>query len=228
MEDVSVKVRPYRVEDHHKSKLTNGPTYYRIRLDSQRKRAGSSNTDAYFDVSQVFPNHRHDLLNGNWEVHLESFHAYFENLFIVADDLVQGETQSIAIALPDMIKSSNDWVVTPTGCRQSHVLAEVAGPFASTRSINQPANVNDAAFGPINQPLTIATNDIALAALPIAYNATIDANSVGCKVDLNSFDGTIHIQLQELLGDVIVVGNAAAEISPLERWTASLVFVKKG
>ena len=87
MEDVNVKVRPYRVEEHYKNNLTDGPSYYRIRLDSQHKRAGSTNTDAYFDVRQIFPNHNKGLLTGNWEVHLESFNGYFENLFIMGDDI---------------------------------------------------------------------------------------------------------------------------------------------
>ena len=207
MEDINVKVRPYRADEHYKSNLTNGPSYYRIRLDSQQKRAGSTNTDAYFDVTQVFPNHRKELLNGSWEVHLESFHGYFENLFVVADDLVQGETQAIAIVLPDMIQSSNDWVVTDTGCRQTRILAEVATPFVATRAI--------------------AANALAYNAAPVAYNAKIGSDTVGCKVDLSTFDGIIHIQLHEFLDTLIDVGAGVGEIDARERWQASLVFVKK-
>ena len=205
MEDVNVKVRPYRVEEHYKNDLTDGPSYYRIRLDSQHKRAGSTNTDAYFDVRQIFPNHNKGLLTGNWEVHLESFNGYFENLFIFADDIVQGETQAISVALPDMIQSSNDWMVTGTGCRQSHVLADVSCGFNSSW---------------VGGVLTYAPT-------PTSYTAKIGSDTVGCKVDLSTFDGVIHIRLQELLGAMIDVGVGVGEIDGAERWQASLVFVKK-
>ena len=146
MEDTNVKARPYRVEDHYKNNLTDGPSYYRVRLDSDwRQVPNGSIADAYFDVSQVFPNHRKDLLKGNWEVHLESFHGYFQNLILDAATLTQierGDTQSIFVALPDMIQSSNDWVVTETGCRQAHVLCQIPiKPMLSDVSV---------AIGPFN------------------------------------------------------------------------------
>ena len=73
----------------------------------------------------------------------------------------------------------------------------------------------------------IAGNALAYNAAPIAYNAKIGSDTVGCKVDLSTFDGIIHIQLHEFLDTIIDVGNAAGEIAGAERWQASLVFVKK-
>ena len=55
----------------------------------------------------------------------------------------------------------------------------------------------------------------------------LGSDTVGCKVDLSTFDGIIHIQLHEFLDTIIDVGNAAGEIAAAERWQASLVFVKK-
>ena len=217
MEDVNVKVKSYRVEDHYTNNLSNSPSYYRVRLDSDWRRVGNGSvTDAYFDVTQVFPNHRKDLLKGNWEVHLESFHGFFQSYALdaaAANTLARGDMHCIAVALPDMIQSSNDWVITETGCRQTHILAHVPTPVFETED----------AF--VNRVIK---------ALPIAYNTTIDKSSVGCKVDLTTFDGIIHIQLQEAAGvatiDVspAIAAPAGRTIGQAERWQATLVFVKKG
>eukprot|EP01046_Picozoa_sp_COSAG06_P036755 COSAG06_NODE_4083_length_4593_cov_1.575211_2_plen_237_part_00 len=235
MEDTNVKARPYRVEEHYRNNLTDGPSYYRVRLDSDwRQVPNGSITDAYFDVTQIFPNHRKDLLKGDWEVHLESFHGYFQNLILDAATLTKierGDTQSIFVALPDMIQSSNDWIVTETGCRQAHVLCQIpVKPMLSDVSV---------AVGPFNPtPAQGAVLDESgltepeVAALPIAYNTTIDKSSVGCKVDLSTFDGIIHIQLQDAPRSTIAVtpgpnAPVGKTIGAQERWQASLVFVKK-
>ena len=104
-----------------------------------------------------------------------------------------------------MIQSSNDWMVTATGCRQTHVLADVSCRFNSSW---------------VGGVLTYAPT-------PASYTAKIGSDTVGCKVDLSTFDGVIHIRLQELLGAMIDVGVGVGEIDGAERWQASLVFVKK-
>ena len=64
MEAIKSSIRPYKVNEHYKQSLTKGYEYYRVRLHSLYKEAGTTNVDATFDVKRVFPNHRADLLNG--------------------------------------------------------------------------------------------------------------------------------------------------------------------
>lgn len=86
-----------------------------MRLHSERKDAGTTNVDATFDIQQVFPNHRADLLNGEWEVFLETFSADFGDV----------DKPSLTMQLPDLISSPNDFVVGANGCQRSSILAMI-------------------------------------------------------------------------------------------------------
>ena len=61
MEEVKSAIRPFKVSGHYKHSLKDGTEYYRVTLQSEFKTAGSTNTDAVFNVGSVFPNLRADL-----------------------------------------------------------------------------------------------------------------------------------------------------------------------
>ena len=109
MEEIKSKIRPFKMNDHYKQSLKGPPLYYRVSLNSGFKRAGTTVVDATFDVQHVFPNQRADLMNGEWHVFLESFEA------LMASQL---ERTNIKVCLPDLIKSSQDYVMTAAGVCQ--------------------------------------------------------------------------------------------------------------
>jgi hypothetical protein len=47
--------------------------YYRVTLFSMHRSEGSFH-DCTFTLHQLVPNKRHDLLNSNWQVFVESFY----------------------------------------------------------------------------------------------------------------------------------------------------------
>ena len=109
MEEIKSTIRPFKASDHYKQSLKGPPLYYRVSLNSGFKRAGTTVVDATFDVQHVFPNQRADLMNGEWHVFLESFEA------LMASQL---ERTNIKVCLPDLIKSSQDYVMTAAGVCQ--------------------------------------------------------------------------------------------------------------
>jgi hypothetical protein len=48
--------------------------YYRVTLFSMHRSEGSFH-DCTFTLHQLVPNKRHDLLNSNWQVFVESFYG---------------------------------------------------------------------------------------------------------------------------------------------------------
>ena len=115
MEELKSSYRNFNVKHQHKQSLTKGYEYYRVRLHSLYKEAGTTNVDATFDVKRVFPNHRADLLNGEWEVFLETF----------VGDFVDVDKASLTMHLPDLITSPNDFAVGANGCQLSDIVAVV-------------------------------------------------------------------------------------------------------
>ena len=93
--DKKTDVKAHTVKEQYRHRLTKGYEYYRVRLHSERKLPTSTNVDAVFNIAQVFPNHRADLLNGEWEVFLESFTADFVNV----------DKPSLTVQMPDLITS---------------------------------------------------------------------------------------------------------------------------
>ena len=225
MEQLKSSVRPYKVNQHFKQSLKGGPEYYRMRLDSEHKRAGSSNVDAYFDISNVFPNNRTDLLSGEWEMFLEQFSGHFQD--VLKDDadeeVVLAETtatqrgcQHLQVVLPELLQSSNDWIVGSTGCRQSHVLGYVVIPVEFDARGTEIDGAGD--FINVVNPFKI---------MPAFHQETISRDSVGRKIDLRAFDGIIHVQLLTGEGATIPIGTDPGEIASTERWQATLLFVHR-
>lgn len=106
MEEVKSSVRPFSNQQQHRQKLGN-TKHYRLNLMSTNRRRtvagpalGQDVSDAYFDISAMFPSPQTDLLNGEWEIFLESFSGHF----------AQFTNLGFKVCLPDLIKSSHSYV----------------------------------------------------------------------------------------------------------------------
>jgi hypothetical protein len=205
MEEIKSSIRPFKVNDHHKQNLKGTPLYYRVGLNSAFRRAGTTVTDATFDVSRVFPNQRADLLNGEWQVFLESFEGQ------MASQLAR---TNIKVCLPDLVKSSQDYVMTSaTACQVSDAIGHV--PI--TQEYRAPGHADGAAV-PVD----------ALASIPIAVSKVIGADSVGVKVDpVALFAGQLRILLRDEHHAPIVEGGTPPEMPDTEGWRATILFVHK-
>lgn len=197
----AMDVREHSDKEQYRHKLTRGYEYYRVRLHSERKEAPSTNVDATFDIQQVFPNHRADLLNGEWEVFLETFSADFSDV----------DYPSITLQLPDLISSPNDFVIGANGCQRSSVLAVVP--------MNWNAMINDFA-DPIVFHYKI---------LPTNFTQVIARDSVGVKIDPTMLfqQGKLRVVLTDHSFGAIPIGNAQGEIAGGEIWQATILFVHR-
>ena len=206
MEELKSSVRPYRVNDHYKQSLAGPPTYYRISLDSGYIADGSTISDALFDVSHVFPNQRAQLVNGEWHVFLESFEAKMES---------QIAKTNIKVCLPDLIKSSHDYVMTARGVCQTN---DSIGHVPISQEYHAPG-YTDGSDVPVDT----------LAVKPIALTKVIDLSSVGVKVDpVGLFSGRLRVLLRDESHVPVVAGTGAGELNgATEGWRATLLFVHK-
>ena len=197
----AMDVREHSDKEQYRHKLTRGYEYYRVRLHSERKEAPSTNVDATFDIQQVFPNHRADLLNGEWEVFLETFSANFSNV----------DKPSLTVRMPDLISSPNDFVIGANGCQRSSVLAVVP--------MNWNAMINDFA-DPIVFHYKI---------LPTNFTQVIARDSVGVKIDPTMLfqQGKLRVVLTDHSFGAIEIGNGANTIAGGEIWQATILFVHR-
>ena len=196
----AMDVREHSDKEQYRHKLTQGYEYYRVRLHSERKEADSTIVDATFDIQQVFPNHRADLLNGEWEVFLETFSADFADV----------DVPSLTVELPDLISSPNDFVVGANGCQRSSVLAVVP--------MNWSAMLVDA-----------DTPTFAYRMLPANFTQVIARDSVGVKIDPTMLfqQGKLRVVLTNHSYGAIAVGNGNDEIAAGEIWQATILFVHR-
>ena len=194
----AMDVREHSDKEQYRHKLTRGYEYYRVRLHSERKEAGT-NVDATFDIQQVFPNHRADLLNGEWEVFLETFSANFSNV----------DKPSLTVRMPDLISSPNDFVIGANGCQRSSVLAVV------------PMNWQGV--------LVNATPTFVYKILPTNFTQVIARDSVGVKIDPTMLfqQGKLRVVLTDHSFGAIPIGNAQGEIAGGEIWQATILFVHR-
>jgi hypothetical protein len=194
----AMDVREHSDKEQYRHKLTRGYEYYRVRLHSERKEAGT-NVDATFDIQQVFPNHRADLLNGEWEVFLETFSADFSDV----------DYPSITLQLPDLISSPNDFVIGANGCQRSSVLAVV------------PINWQGL--------LVNATPTFVYKILPTNFTQVIARDSVGVKIDPTMLfqQGKLRVVLTDHSFGAIEIGNGANTIAGGEIWQATILFVHR-
>ena len=197
--DKKTDVKAHTFKEQYRHRLTKGYEYYRVRLHSTRKLATSTNVDAVFNIAQVFPNHRADLLNGEWEVFLESFTADFVNV----------AKPSLTVQMPDLITSPNDYVVGANGCQRSNILAVVPANWSAYHDAT--ANVDEYKI------------------LPFSYTQVIGRDSVGVKVDPTVLFqlGQLRVVITDEEFISIAIGNAAGEIGAGEHWQATVLFVHR-
>ena len=194
----AMDVREHSDNEQYRHKLTRGYEYYRVRLHSERKEAGT-NVDATFDIQQVFPNHRADLLNGEWEVFLETFSANFGKV----------NMPSLTLRMPDLISSPNDFVIGANGCQRSSVLAVV------------PMNWQGL--------LVNATPTFVYKILPTNFTQVIARDSVGVKIDPTMLfqQGKLRVVLTDHSFGAIPIGNGQNTIAGGEIWQATILFVHR-
>ena len=197
--DKKTNVKEHSVKQQYRHSLTTGYEYYRVRLHSVRKQANSTNVDAIFDIGRVFPNHRADLLNGEWEVFLESFTADFADV----------DKASLTVQLPDLISSPNDFVVGANGCQRSNILAVVPANWSAYHDAT--ANVDEYKI------------------LPFSYTQVVGRDSVGVKVDPTVLFqlGQLRVVITDEEFISIAIGQAAGEIGAAEYWQATVLFVHR-
>ena len=207
MEEIKSSIRSYKANEHYKQSLKGPPLYYRVSLNDTMKRAGTTIVDAEFDVRHVFPNQRADLMNGEWHVFLESFEAKLDTQLLKTN---------IKVCLPDLIKSSNDYVMTDIGVCQ---INDAVGHVPITQEYR--ATQHAAAADPIPAG--------ALAAKPIAISKVISADSIGVKIDpVALFSGQIRVLLRDESHTALVAGANVGEVNDAtDDWRVTLLFVHK-
>ena len=208
MEEIQSKIRPFKMNYHYKQSLKGPPLYYRVSLNSGFKRAGTTVVDATFDVQHVFPNQRADLMNGEWHVFLESFEA------LMASQL---ERTNIKVCLPDLIKSSQDYVMTDVGVCQINDAVEHV-PIA--QEFRAPGHADG--------------DEDLLTFKPIAVSNVIGADDIGVKVDpVALFSGQMRVLLRDEhhapIGVVVGAAGAPPQMADdgTEGWRATFLFVHK-
>ena len=206
MEEIKSKIRPFRVNQHYKQSLKGPPLYYRVSLNDTMKRAGTTTVDAHFDIKHVFPNQRAELMNGEWHVFLESFEAKLDT---------QLAKTNIKVCLPDLIKSSQDYVMTDVGVCQ---INDAVGHVPITQEYRAPGHGAAEDYPPE-----------ALAAKPIAVSNVIGVDDIGVKVDpVALFSGQIRVLLRDEHHDPLVAGGGGGEVNDAaDGWRATLLFVHK-
>ena len=160
MEELKSAIRPFKVSGHYKQSLKDGTEYYRVTLQSEFKSAGSTNTDAVFNIGSVFPNLRADLMNGRWYAFLENFHG-----LSLETQIAKGH---IKVCLPGIIQNSHDFVMTARDvCQVNDTLGHVPVPFESDPddAVNQyPINVSEhiteSSVGKQIDPATLFTGEL--------------------------------------------------------------------
>jgi len=207
MKEIKSSIRSYKANEHYKQSLKGPPLYYRVSLNDTMKRAGTTIVDAEFDVRHVFPNQRADLMNGEWHVFLESFEAKLDTQLLKTN---------IKVCLPDLIKSSQDYVMTGVGVCQ---INDAVGHVPITQEYRATQHV--AAADPIPAG--------ALAAKPIAISKVISADSIGVKIDpVALFSGQIRVLLRDESHTALVAGVNVGEVNDAaDGWRATLLFVHK-
>ena len=112
MESLKHAQRPFKLQNASVNSLSGDCDYYRIRLNSEYKSSGTD-AEAVYNIRQLFPNHRANLMDGEWYAYLEEFDLqgfsqWGRNVMITPDTTSHG----IRVCLPDLIKPSKDFVIT--------------------------------------------------------------------------------------------------------------------
>lgn len=207
MEELKSSVRDYDVNKQYKQSLKGPPHYYRVSVVSGYRTAPSTITDAEFTINQSIPNQRMDMMNGEWHAFLE----YFE-----ADIPSQLDAVNLKVSLPDLVRSSQDLVMTAADvCQTDDVVGHI--PIAQEYRATQHAAAAD--------PVPAGE----LAAKPIIIRNSIGADTIGVKIDpVSLFSGKLRVLLRNANHNPVVAGAAAGEMNQAaEAWSATFLFVHK-
>jgi hypothetical protein len=169
--------------------------------------------DAVFDVAQVFPNQNAKLLAGDWQVFLESFEG------TLASQLAR---VNIKLCLPDLVRSSQDYVMTAVGvCRTS----DVVGHIPIKQAYRRPQQVGDVDGDGADDAEDDAYDT--LAPLPISISNVIGTDSIGVKIDpVTLFSGQVRVLLRdETHARLDKVGGTP--LADTDAWRATLLFVHR-
>ena len=142
MEALKSSVRPFKSQDASVRSLSGDCDYYRVRLNSAHKSHGN-NVEAIYNINQLFPNSRANLMDGEWYAYLEEFVLRGFSQW-GRPGLPTGEDKTsngLRVCLPDLLKPSKDFVVTPNGLHPDHTLAFVP---KSVEPSTQPLKVFEA------------------------------------------------------------------------------------
>jgi hypothetical protein len=212
-EEIKSRARPYDVGDHYQQSLKGAPVYYRVGLNSGFKRADTTSMDAVFDVAQVFPNQNAKLLRGEWQVFLESFEGKLDS---------QIAKTNIKLCLPDLVRSSQDYVMTDVAvCRSSDAVAHIPIQQAYRR----PQQVGDVDGDGDDDAADDAFDT--LAPLPVTLSNVIGADSIGVKVDpVTLFSGQVRVLLRDEHHNRLDKAGGTP-LAGGEGWRATLLFVHR-
>ena len=207
MEELKSSVRDYDVNKQYKQSLKGPPHYYRVSVVSGYRTAPSTITDAEFTINQSIPNQRMDMMNGEWHAFLEYFEANIPS---------QLNAVNLKVCLPDLVRSSQDVVMTAAGkCQTDDVVGHI--PIAQEYRATQYAAAAD--------PVPAGE----LAAKPIIIRNSIGADTIGVKIDpVSLFSGKLRVLLRNANHNPVVAGAAVGEMNQAaEAWSATFLFVHK-
>ena len=222
MEEIKSSVRKYDVNQQYKQSLKGPPHYYRVSVISGYRTASSTITDAEFTINRLMPNQRMDMMNGEWHAFLE----YFE-----ADIPSQLDAVNLKVSLPDLVRSSQDLVMTAADvCQTDDVVGhipiaqEYRAPGVATYDV--PEIFGDGTRDEYAVPAVPAD---ALTAKPIVIRNSIGADTIGVKIDpVALFSGKLRVLLRDANHTPVSAGAGGGEINPAtEAWSATFLFVHK-
>ena len=154
MEELKSSNRPFKMSNASVRSLSGDCDYYRVRLNSRFKSSGN-NVEAVYNINQLFPNNRANLMDGEWYAYLEEFVLRGYSQWGRINIPTGGDTTShgIRVCLPDLVKPSKDFVVTATGMHPDDTLALVPKTIEPN---TQPHKVFDATIASDgNQNVTV-------------------------------------------------------------------------
>ena len=144
---------------------------------------------------------------------------------------------NIKVCLPDLVRSSQDFVMTAAGvCQTNDAIGHVpiAQRTPGIATYNVPAIARDAVaddfiVGVRNLYAVPAVPVDALAAKPITLHKAVSADSIGVKVDpVALFSGQIRVLLRDEHHTPLVAGANPGELNAAaEGWRATILFVHK-
>ena len=184
-------------QQSHKN-LTGDVTYYRIHLNSEHKRAGTTVSEAVFDVGGVFPaTGRQDLLDGEWEVFMEDWIAQF--LSASEGNIPEDEyypRMSLKFCLPDLMLSPQDFTTTGVGkAVRDDTVSHVPIDFAFV-SYSQPVEVppafQDTIFSPVTSVdsttdlITVESTDGFEPGTPVYFSSSLSNSDSLAGVDIHT------------------------------------------